>query len=51
MSTFRCVDNVQRNLFILCLSVCLFTINVKTAEPIGLKSFVGPHTTPGKVYG
>jgi len=33
-----------------CLSVCLYPINVKTAEPIGPKFFVGPHVTPGKVY-
>ena len=32
------------------LSVCLCPINVKTAEPIGPKFFVGPHVTPGKVY-
>jgi len=33
-----------------CLSVCLYPINVKTAEPIGPKFCVGPHVTPGKVY-
>ena len=33
-----------------CLSVCLYPINVKTAEPIGPKFFVGPHGAPGKVY-
>ena len=33
-----------------CLSVCLYPINVKTAEPIGPKTFVGPHGAPGKVY-
>ena len=41
-------------LSILCLSgcyaVCLYPINLKTAEPIGLKFFVGPHMTPRKVY-
>jgi len=31
-------------------SVCLYPINVKTAEPIGPKFCVGPHVTPGKVY-
>ena len=31
-----------------CLFVCLFPINVKTAE---IKFCVGPHMTPGKVYG
>ena len=33
-----------------CLFVCLYPINVKTAEPIGPKFFVGPHVTPTKVY-
>jgi len=33
-----------------CLSVCLYPINVKTAEPIGPKFFVGHPGTPGKVY-
>ena len=31
--------------------VCLYPINVKTAEPIGPKFCVGHHVTPGKVYG
>ena len=34
-----------------CLSVCLYPRNVKTAEPIGPKFFVGSRVTPGKVYG
>ena len=34
-----------------CLFVCLYPINVKTAEPIGPKFFVGHHVIPGKVYG
>ena len=33
-----------------CLSVCLYPINVKTAEPIGPKFFVGHLGTPGNVY-
>ena len=33
-----------------CLFVCLCPINVKTAEPIGPKFFVGHLETPGKVY-
>ena len=33
-----------------CLSVCLCPINVKTAEPIGPKFFVGHHVTTGKAY-
>ena len=32
------------------LSVCLYPINVKTAEPIGPKFFVAHHVTTGKVY-
>ena len=31
-------------------SVCLYSINIKTAEQIGPKFCVGPHVTPGKVY-
>ena len=34
-----------------CLFVCLYPINVKTAEPIGPNFVVGPRVTPGKVYG
>ena len=34
-----------------CLFVCLYPINVKTAEPIGSKFCVGSRVTPGKVYG
>ena len=34
-----------------CLSVCLYPINVKTAEPIRPKFCVGPHVASGKVYG
>ena len=33
-----------------CLSVCLYPINFKTAEPMGPKFFVGHLGTPGKVY-
>ena len=33
------------------LSVCLKPINVKTAEPIGQKFYVGPHMAQGKIYG
>ena len=32
------------------LSVSLYPINVKTAEPIGPKFCVGPQMTPGKIY-
>ena len=45
----------KSNLFILCLSVCsfvyLYPLNVKTAKSIRPKFCVGPHLTPGKVYG
>ena len=34
-----------------CLFVCLYPINVKTAEPNGPKFFVGAHMTPEKVWG
>ena len=34
-----------------CLFVCLYPINVKTAEPIRPKFFVGHHVILGKVYG
>ena len=30
------------------VSVCLYPINVKTAEPIGPKFFVGHHVTQGR---
>ena len=33
-----------------CLFVCLYPINVKTAEPIGPKFDMGHHVTTGKVY-
>ena len=33
-------------LYILCLSVSLYLINVKTAIPIGPKFCTGPHMTP-----
>ena len=34
-----------------CLSVYLYSLNVKTAEPIEPKLFVGPQIFPEKVYG
>ena len=40
----------KASVYILCLSVCLYPINVKTAEPIGPKFFVGPCMTPGKIH-
>ena len=41
---------VNLNINLACLSVCLYPINVKTAEPIGPKFFVGHHVTTGKVF-
>ena len=38
-------------IYFACLGVCLYPINVKTAEPIGPNFFVGPHMNLGKVYG
>ena len=32
------------------VSVCLYPINVKTAEPVRARFCVGPHVAPGKVY-
>ena len=34
-----------------CMFVCLYTINVKTAEPIGPKLFVVPRLPQSKFYG
>ena len=42
---------IRGNLYInlsVCLFVCLYPINVKTAEPIGPEFFVGSRVTPGK---
>ena len=49
------LDSIQSIFFIfICLSACisvrLHPKNVKTAEPIGPKFFVGHLGTPGKVY-
>ena len=33
-----------------CLFVCLYPINVKTAEPIGAKFFLGSFVIPGNTY-
>ena len=40
----------ESSIYILCLSVCLYPINIKTAEPIGPKFFVWSRVTPGKVF-
>ena len=42
---------VYINIYIFTLFVCLCSLNVKTAEPIGSTTFVATHMTPGKVYG
>ena len=31
-------------------SILLSNLNVKMAEPIGPKFYVGPHVIPGKIY-
>ena len=44
---------INIKIWLVCLFVCLsvsYTINVKTAEPIGPKFFVGHYVTTGKVY-
>ena len=48
----RNVKNLYLNLACLSVwvSVCLYPINVKTAEPIGPKFFVGSSVTPGQGY-
>ena len=38
------------SVYFACLSVCLYPINVKTAEPIRFKFWLGLHMTPGKFY-
>ena len=38
------------SIWLVCLFVCLYPINVKTAEPIEPKFVVGPRVTPWKVY-
>ena len=49
---FGTLHNLYINLafLALCLFICLYPINVKMAEPIGPKFFVGHHMTTGKVY-
>ena len=46
-------ESKTTSIYILCLSVwvsvCLYPINVKTAEPIGPNLCVVPHTTPRKI--
>ena len=43
----RITKRDQASIFILCLSVRLYPINVKTDEP----NCMEPYITPGKVYG
>jgi len=38
------------HIYFVCLSIGLYPINIKTAEPIGSKFVVGPRVTPRKVY-
>ena len=42
--------NIYIYTLLVCLSVHLYPINVKTAEPIRPKFYVAPHVTPGKEY-
>ena len=47
------ISNVLQRTYMytsVCVSVCVYPINVKTAEPNSPKICVGPHVTPGKVY-
>ena len=46
------MKSIYINNLLVCLSVCLYPINIKTAEPIGPKFglFAEPHMTPGEVY-
>ena len=56
LQLFINIDRLGQNLYInlaclsVCLFVCLYPINVITAEPISPKFFVGHLGTPGKVY-
>jgi len=45
-----CVECFNLYINLAFLFVCLYPINVKTAEPIRPKFCVGPHVVPGKVY-
>ena len=44
------ISSIYKFALSVCLLGCLYPINVKTAEPIGSKFFVGHHVTTGKVY-
>jgi len=44
------VNNIHTSIYKFGLSVCLYPINVETAEPIGPTFFVAPRVIPGKVY-
>jgi len=51
LSGYITYSTVQRiSIYKFGLSVVLYPINVKTADPIGPKFFVGHLQTPGKVY-
>ena len=50
LTSARCAHESSIYLYMACLSVCLYPINVKTAEPIGSK-FKGPDMIQGKVCG
>ena len=49
-STTEKVLTIYIYTLLVCLSVCLYPINVKTTEPIESKFCVGPRVTLGKDY-
>ena len=56
MFTIEIEDGAKRpkslvSIYKFSLSVCLYPINVKMAELIGPKFYVGLHMSPGKVHG
>ena len=44
------LENLYIYIYLACLLVSLYPINVDTTEPIRLNIFGVTHTTPGKVY-
>ena len=49
--TYIIIHTIYIYTLLICLPVCLYPINVKRIKPIGPKFCMGPHMTPGKVYG
>jgi len=48
---WRFIKSIYIYIYFACLSVRLYPINVKTAEPIGPKFFVWTHVTQGRFMG